>query len=175
MFEVTSVSASSYDPESLVPMLNEKVGEGWEIVSIVSAGTKVIAYLQREGGGSTGAAPAAEEAAVEAAPAVDEPAGWGVAPADESDAAETAAVAAAATAGVTAPTTPEPAPAAQPPAQQVPAQEPQQQAAAQPESTVPAGWYADPSSRYELRYWDGNGWTEHVSRAGQQYTDPPVA
>ena len=23
------------------------------------------------------------------------------------------------------------------------------------ESTVPAGWYADPSGRYELRYWDG--------------------
>ncbi|MEP2371454.1 MAG: DUF2510 domain-containing protein [Ilumatobacter sp.] len=42
-------------------------------------------------------------------------------------------------------------------------------------SGVPAGWYADPSGRFELRYWDGNAWTEHVSRAGQQYTDPPVA
>ncbi|NNE12098.1 MAG: DUF2510 domain-containing protein [Ilumatobacter sp.] len=40
---------------------------------------------------------------------------------------------------------------------------------------APAGWYADPSSRFELRYWDGGQWTEHVSRAGQQYTDPPVA
>ena len=40
---------------------------------------------------------------------------------------------------------------------------------------VPAGWYADPAGRYELRYWDGTAWTEHVSRAGQQYTDPPVA
>ena len=48
-------------------------------------------------------------------------------------------------------------------------------AAAAAASTVPAGWYADPSSRYELRYWDGNAWTEHVSRAGQQFTDPPVA
>jgi hypothetical protein len=46
---------------------------------------------------------------------------------------------------------------------------------AAPESSVPAGWYADPSGRYELRYWDGNAWTEHVSRAGQQFTDPPVA
>jgi hypothetical protein len=26
-----------------------------------------------------------------------------------------------------------------------------------------------------LRYWDGTAWTEHVSRGGQQYTDPPVA
>jgi hypothetical protein len=40
---------------------------------------------------------------------------------------------------------------------------------------VPAGWYADPAGRFELRYWDGGTWTEHVSRAGQQYTDPPVA
>jgi hypothetical protein len=42
-------------------------------------------------------------------------------------------------------------------------------------SAAPAGWYADPAGRFELRYWDGNQWTEHVSRAGQQYTDPPVA
>ena len=41
--------------------------------------------------------------------------------------------------------------------------------------SVPAGWYADPAGRFELRYWDGSTWTEHVSRAGQQYTDPPVA
>ena len=40
---------------------------------------------------------------------------------------------------------------------------------------APAGWYADPAGRFELRYWDGTQWTEHVSRAGQQYTDPPVA
>ena len=40
---------------------------------------------------------------------------------------------------------------------------------------VPSGWYADPSSRYELRYWSGSEWTEHVSRSGQQFTDPPVA
>ncbi len=41
--------------------------------------------------------------------------------------------------------------------------------------SVPAGWYPDPAGRFELRYWDGSAWTEHVSRAGQQYTDPPVA
>ncbi len=44
-----------------------------------------------------------------------------------------------------------------------------------PAGPHPPGWYADPSGRYELRYWDGAQWTEHVSRAGQQYTDPPVA
>jgi hypothetical protein len=40
---------------------------------------------------------------------------------------------------------------------------------------VPAAWYKDPSGRYELRYWSGTAWTEHVSRSGQQFTDPPVA
>lgn len=35
-----------------------------------------------------------------------------------------------------------------------------------------AGWYADPTSRFEHRYWDGATWTEHVSRNGQATTDP---
>ena len=42
-------------------------------------------------------------------------------------------------------------------------------------ASVPAAWYADPSGRYELRYWNGKEWTEHVARSGQQFTDPPVA
>jgi hypothetical protein len=50
-----------------------------------------------------------------------------------------------------------------------------QQAATPATPAVPAGWYADPAGRFELRYWDGSAWTEHVSRGGQQYTDPPVA
>ena len=41
--------------------------------------------------------------------------------------------------------------------------------------TVPAAWYKDPSGRFELRYWNGTAWTEHVARGGQQFTDPPVA
>ena len=44
-----------------------------------------------------------------------------------------------------------------------------------PTSAAPAAWYADPSGRFELRYWDGKEWTEHVARGGQQFTDPPVA
>ena len=44
-----------------------------------------------------------------------------------------------------------------------------------PSSAAPAAWYADPSGRFELRYWDGKEWTEHVARSGQQFTDPPVA
>ena len=74
------------------------------------------------------------------------------APAAPAAAAAVAAVAAVAAAPVVAAVT---APAAQP--------------------AVPANWYADPAGRFELRYWDGSQWTEHVSRGGQQFTDPPVA
>jgi len=42
-------------------------------------------------------------------------------------------------------------------------------------AVAPASWYADPSKRFELRYWDGTEWTEHVARGGQQFTDQPVA
>lgn len=34
------------------------------------------------------------------------------------------------------------------------------------------GWYADPTRRYEHRYWDGGTWTEHVARNGEAATDP---
>ena len=47
--------------------------------------------------------------------------------------------------------------------------------AATSSTAAPAAWYADPSKRFELRYWDGAEWTEHVARGGQQFTDQPVA
>jgi hypothetical protein len=40
-------------------------------------------------------------------------------------------------------------------------------------STSPAaGWYPDPRTRYEFRYWDGLAWTHHVSGGGQMFQDP---
>lgn len=40
--------------------------------------------------------------------------------------------------------------------------------------TLPkANWYPDPHGRFDLRYWDGAMWTEHVSRAGVQMVDDP--
>ena len=39
-------------------------------------------------------------------------------------------------------------------------------------SLPPPGWYLDPLSRFDHRYWNGTRWTEHVSRDGQQYVDP---
>jgi hypothetical protein len=41
-------------------------------------------------------------------------------------------------------------------------------------SQVSAGWFQDPFGRFELRYWDGQMWTAHVSTAGQTTVDPPV-
>lgn len=32
--------------------------------------------------------------------------------------------------------------------------------------STPAGWYPDPNHTHELRYWDGDTWTEHVSDQG---------
>ncbi len=34
------------------------------------------------------------------------------------------------------------------------------------------GWYSDALGRHELRYWNGSGWTEHVSSYGRQSSDP---
>jgi hypothetical protein len=40
------------------------------------------------------------------------------------------------------------------------------------QGTVAAGWFADPGRRHELRYWDGQRWTGHVSDRGTQGRDP---
>ncbi|MEQ1700398.1 MAG: FKBP-type peptidyl-prolyl cis-trans isomerase [Ilumatobacteraceae bacterium] len=37
-----------------------------------------------------------------------------------------------------------------------------------------AGWYPDPTGRFEFRYFDGADWSSSVSRAGQQFVDPPT-
>jgi hypothetical protein len=42
-------------------------------------------------------------------------------------------------------------------------------------ATPPAGWFPDPTGRFEQRYWDGGAWTDHVARGGQQLLDAPGA
>jgi len=37
---------------------------------------------------------------------------------------------------------------------------------------TPAGWYPDPFQRFEVRYWDGGRWTEHVGSQGATNVDP---
>jgi len=39
-------------------------------------------------------------------------------------------------------------------------------------NTTAADWYPDPYGRSELRYWDGNVWTDHVSSNGNASIDP---
>jgi hypothetical protein len=182
MQEFASVSASSYDPAALVAKLNDKAAEGWSVVAIVPTGGDVTAFLSRGGAAASAAVSVAEPVAApepvvaatpepEPAP-VAEPAGWAVAP-------EPAPIDPTPAAGYQ-PIDPTPAAGYQPidptpVATSQPAPAPAPQPAYTPTPAVPAGWYADPAGRYELRYWDGSQWTEHVSRAGQQYTDPPVA
>ena len=48
MQEFSSVTASSYDADALAPLLSEKSADGWDVISIVSAGTNIVAYLSRE-------------------------------------------------------------------------------------------------------------------------------
>jgi len=249
MQEFSSVTASSYDADSLAPLLNEKAADGWSVVSIVAAGTNIVAYLQREADdhavdamtpdetanttldtvddvaasvptyGDTPSddtpsdeapadeapadeapadeAPADEAAAPDASPIgspfipaaaaaavaeatpVDEPAGWANAPEQAIETPVSAADTSIADLAAQV-SEPEPVAAAMPvaavePVAAVVAEPVVAEVAPAPESAVPAGWYADPSGRFELRYWDGAAWTEHVSRAGQQFTDPPVA
>ena len=159
MQEFATASASAKDPAALAAALTAKSAEGWTVVSIVTTTSEVTAFLSRE----ASAAPAAVEAASPAAATTAattptaftplagsaptaEPAGWAVAP--------------------------EPAAS---PAAMAPISTPSYQPAAAATPAVPAGWYADPAGRFDLRYWDGGAWTEHVSRAGQQYTDAPTA
>jgi hypothetical protein len=42
-------------------------------------------------------------------------------------------------------------------------------------SLPPPAWAPDPFGRYQLRWWNGALWTEHVAFGGQQSIDPPVA
>ena len=153
MFEYASVSAPAYDTASLITKINEQAAGGWEVITIVATGGDVTAFLKRASdGGASGAAAAAAT----------EPAGWGTEPVAAvepepepiQDVIPEDSVVASDTAFIEATSEPAPATAA---------------------VTVEAGWYKDPSTRYEQRYWDGQKWTEHVHTGGVQSTDPPVA
>ena len=44
-------------------------------------------------------------------------------------------------------------------------------------NTMPAGWYPDPSGDWQVRYWDGSVWTQHVQTGQFQAVDvlePPT-
>ena len=39
---------------------------------------------------------------------------------------------------------------------------------------MPAGWYQDPSGKFEQRYFDGNNWTMSVAGGGRAFLDTTV-
>ncbi|HEX3461050.1 MAG TPA: DUF2510 domain-containing protein [Acidimicrobiales bacterium] len=41
-----------------------------------------------------------------------------------------------------------------------------------PAASAPPSWHPDPSGRFDFRYWDGEQWTEYVSKDGESSQDP---
>lgn len=173
MQEFSSVSVSSYEAGSLADQLTEQSRSGWSVIAIVPTGSTVTAYLSRDTDGSSEPAEAdhaatgsTSDAPAEPAPASDTEPGFAAfvpdAVADSSGSEPFVPTEDVSTGEVTAGAATE-------------ASATDASTASGAAGAAPAGWYADPSGRFELRYWDGGQWTEHVSRAGQQYTDPPVA
>ena len=199
MQEFSAISVSSYEAGALADQLSEQSRAGWSVVAIVPTGSTVTAYLSRRADhvGDADAADAATTPTLAAStfgarddvtdtgePAetpsdpVSEAPGWaaGSGTTDTLDTTHTPDT--TDTLGGTGADdhfTVAEEPAAEPATADIGASTTGATSAAADAGAAPAGWYADPSSRFELRYWDGSQWTEHVSRAGQQYTDPPVA
>jgi len=144
--EFISLKVSSFDHEALATSLTAKSADGWEVVGIVAVGADVIAYLSRP---STKKVSAPTPVAAQPTPSpANEPSGW--APSSSTQNVNPSAAQTSLAATVAVPTTTSNAP------------------------KVPADWYKDPAGRYEYRYWDGTKWTEHVSRGGKVFSDPPT-
>lgn len=204
MYEFDSVSVSSFEAAELAATLTAKSAEGWEVAAVVTAGSDVVAYLRRstdaaEQGDTAGAAVTPAESAQTHTPAeTSSPETSGsdlltAGSAAPSSAADSGSVGWGSTGGAANSGASSTSGSGSGSGTSGSGQSSfggsdsngswggsAQQAVAPPVTqqqtpAVPAGWYADPAGRFELRYWDGGAWTEHVSRQGQQYTDPPVA
>lgn len=191
MYEFDSVRVSTYEAASLAAKLTEKSADGWDVVAIVPAGSDITAFLKRSSSGSDGggtadattvmsSSAAGESASVNEPEAseVSEPSGWGTAPAAAAGATswgQTSGSDSGSSWGSGAATTPAESSGGWGSSASTPAASAPTAPSTPATPSVPAGWYHDPAGRFELRYWDGSAWTEHVSRNGQQYTDPPVA
>lgn len=136
---------TSSDPADLARQMTERSAQGWEILQIVANGTNITAFARR-------AAVTAQAVNTAATPAASTPATSATTSATWSSTASTSA----STPVVTSPVN-------------------TSVASSVGDAAAPANWYPDPAGRYELRYWNGSAWTEHVSRNGQQSIDPPVA
>lgn len=164
MKEFVSIKVSSFDHAALATSLTSKAADGWDVVSVVAVGNDIVAYLSREtltastAKSSSTVTATSTSAPITATTSGTEPAGWAAADTTDAASAPTQAMsttAAAETSGASTSTATSSATTSSTP-------------------SVPADWYKDPSGRYEYRYWDGQKWTEHVSRAGTVYKDPPT-
>lgn len=155
MKEFVSIKVSSFDHDALATSLTAKSADGWSVVGIVSVNSDIVAYLSRD----SSARPATSS--VDRSSASSEPAGWGATSTGSVSSAPTEAVA----------TTP----AIETPVGETASNNsPASTSTASGTPSVPADWYKDPSGRYDYRYWDGQKWTEHVSRGGTVHKDPPT-
>jgi hypothetical protein len=160
MLEFSSISVSTYDSASLANRLTEHSAQGWDVVSIVQTGTTVTAFISRPAGQAATPYTSVDIVSLRGldststASVVTTPAASGstVVDTDRYSASEKSATETAASNPIAA-----------------------SSESGGTSAAAPAGWYADPANRFELRYWDGDKWTEYVSRGGQQFTDPPVA
>ena len=136
---------TSSDPADLARQMTERSAQGWEILQIVANGANITAFARR-------AAITAQAVNTVATPAVTTPATSAATSATWSSTASTSASTPVVTSPVNTSVT-----------------------SSVGDAAAPANWYPDPAGRFELRYWNGSAWTEHVSRNGQQSIDPPVA
>ena len=136
---------TSSDPADLARQMTERSAQGWEILQIVANGANITAFARR-------AAVTAQVANTVATPAASTPATAATTSATWSSTASTSASTPVVTSPVNTSVT-----------------------SSVGDAAAPANWYPDPAGRFELRYWNGSAWTEHVSRNGQQSIDPPVA
>jgi hypothetical protein len=128
--------------------MTERSAQGWEILQVVSTGSQVTAFVRR-----AAIAGSITSTAASVAPTPATPTPTAVSTPSPTPVSQPAATIASSTATTMASST----------------------TSSVGDAVAPAAWYPDPSGRYELRYWNGSAWTEHVSRSGQQFTDPPVA
>jgi hypothetical protein len=157
--EFVSIKVSSFDHAALATSLTTKAAEGWDVVSVVAVGNDIVAYLSREAtkNSASSTAGSASASSASSSSGSSEPAGWASAKTTDAASAPTQAMTAMSNTGSVAAHTSSAS-----------------SASSSTAPTVPADWYKDPSGRYEYRYWDGQKWTEHVSRAGTVYKDPPT-
>jgi hypothetical protein len=166
MYTYDVVSESIRNPHELAAELTRRSEQGWEVVQVVYDGaTWFHAIIRHEG--RVGVAPY---------PGASAPKSLGSDSSSEiTTQPSTATVTPAVTATVSAPE----ATTAQTDTPSVESDTPttagDTAAAESSVPEVPANWYKDPSGRFELRYWNGTAWTEHVATGGRQSVDPPKA